>query len=58
MQEQEIHRLEHHVAQLSQSLKAGGLISQAVTSSDGVPTGEGEKGAENVEKKEADGDLP
>ena len=35
MQGQQIRQLEHHAAQLKESLKAGGVISQSVTSTDG-----------------------
>lgn len=64
MQEQQIRQLEHHAAQLKDSLQAGGLISKSVTSADGV-AGEGGGGgavavAEHAgrENRGADGDLP
>ena len=34
MQEQQIRQLEHHAAQLKDSLQAGGLISKSITSGD------------------------
>lgn len=63
MQEQQIRQLEHHAAQLKDSLKVGGIISQSVTSMDGVPTigGVEEEGEGEVSQKQdqrADGDLP
>lgn len=61
MQEQQIRQLEHHAAQLKDSLQAGGLISKSVTSPDGVAA-EGVIGgagvAENAGNRGADGDLP
>lgn len=60
MQEQQIRQLEKHVAQLTDSLKAGGVISQSVTSKDTAApevTGEG-GGLGQKESRGADGDLP
>lgn len=59
MQEQQIRQLEHHAAQLKDSLQAGGLISKSVTSADGVAAEGGGGGvAEQSGNQGADGDLP
>lgn len=60
MQEQQIRQLEHHVAQLKDSLQAGGLISKSVTSADGVAAEAGGGGgvAVHAGNQGADGDLP
>lgn len=60
MQEQQIRQLEHHAAQLKDSLQAGGLISKSVSSADkdkdnvpadgGVGDQSGNQGAANGEK--------
>ena len=60
MQEQQIRQLEHHAAQLKDSLKAGGIISQSVTSMDGVAAvgGVAEDGEVSQKGEQgADGDL-
>lgn len=58
MQEQQIRQLEHHAAQLKESLRAGGLISKSINSGDGVAA-EGAGGeAEQAQNRGADGDLP
>lgn len=61
MQEQQIRQLEHHAAQLKDSLKAGGIISQSVTSTEGVTAVGGveeEVEASHKGDQGADGDLP
>lgn len=62
MQEQQIQQLEHHAAQLKDSLQAGGLISQSVASAGGDTAegggGGGREAAEQTGNRGADGDLP
>lgn len=70
MQEQQIKQLEHHAAQLEDTLKAGGIISASVTSTEGSAAGGAEEGVaiggvlgedEDLSPKGdqgADGDLP
>lgn len=60
MQEQQIRQLEHHAAQLKDSLQAGGLISKSVASADSVAAEGGGGGgvAEHARNRGADGDLP
>lgn len=61
MQEEQIRKLEHHAAQLKDSLQAGGLISRSVTSADSSVAAEGGGGggvAEHSRNRGADGDLP
>lgn len=62
IQEQQIRQLENHVAQLKDSLQAGGLISQSVASAggdttEGLEAGDGGE-AEQTGNRGADGDLP
>ncbi|CAM9162267.1 unnamed protein product [Pylaiella littoralis] len=62
IQEQQIRQLENHVAQLKDSLQAGGLISQSVASvggdtTEGLEAGDGGE-AEQTGNRGADGDLP
>lgn len=56
MQEEQIRQLEHHAAQLKDSLQAGGLISPSVTSIAAAAVGGG--GASQGGSRGADGDLP
>lgn len=61
MQEQQIRQLEHHAAQLKDSLKASGIISQSVTSTEGVTAVgvvEEEVEVSHQGGQGADGDLP
>lgn len=57
MQEEQIRQLEHHAAQLKQSLKAGGIVNPSVTSTDVDDNAEGEQ-PERSESRGADGELP
>lgn len=59
MQEEQIRQLEHHAAQLKESLKAGGLIGQSVAPPEtgGLAVG-GAGGGGDHGGRGADGDMP
>lgn len=60
MQEQQIHQLERHVANLKETLEAGGLVSPSVTASSNTEASGVISREENgsTGRKGADGDLP
>lgn len=59
MQEGQIQQLQHHVAQLKESLQGGGLISRSITSTNGVAAeGGGVAEAAEPSGNGADGDTP
>lgn len=57
MQEEQIRQLEHHAAQLKDSLKTGGIINPSVFSTGGDSNGVGEQ-AGQTESRGTDGELP